>query len=101
MEKAQENSGAVSPAEKVADITAALPETKTTAAEQKLTRVEGVLSEHVKSQAPIASSHALDVPPAPEAVVAAVAAIVETNTLIPLSVESTEAGNSSNQEPSV
>ncbi|KAF9979062.1 hypothetical protein BGZ65_006749, partial [Modicella reniformis] len=96
MEKAQENSEAVSPLEKTADV-AAPTETKLTVVEQKPIGIEGTLSEGVKlAQTSIISSHALDVPPAPETVVAAVAAIVETNTLVPAefppsSVESTEA----------
>ncbi|KAF9906088.1 hypothetical protein EC991_000955 [Linnemannia zychae] len=88
MEKAQENGEAASPAEKavetpVATVTAV---DKAAIAAQKPVGVEGVVSDGVKPQAPIVSSHILDVPPAPEAVVAAVAAIVGTNTLIPPAV---------------
>ncbi|KAG0365444.1 hypothetical protein BGZ54_006521 [Gamsiella multidivaricata] len=111
MEKAQENGEAVSPAEKVADVPTPI-ETKPATTEQKPVGAEGVISEGVKPQAPIVSNHILDVPPAPEAVVAAVAAIVETNTLtqseITQTIETTEIIqtigtteiSSSNQEPS-
>ncbi|KAF9972050.1 hypothetical protein BGZ65_010046, partial [Modicella reniformis] len=60
MEKAHENSEAVNPLEKTADV-AAPTETKLTVVEQKPIGVEGTLSEGVKQpQTPIVSSHALD-----------------------------------------
>ncbi|KAG0276716.1 hypothetical protein BGZ96_003171, partial [Linnemannia gamsii] len=88
MEKAQENGEAASPAEKTVEtpVATVTPVDKAAIAAQKPVGVEGVVSDGVKPQAPIVSSHILDVPPAPEAVVAAVAAIVGTNTLIPSAV---------------
>ncbi|KAK3840324.1 MAG: hypothetical protein JOS17DRAFT_726740 [Linnemannia elongata] len=88
MEKAQENGEAASPAEKTVGtpVATVTPVDKAAIAAQKPVGVEGVVSDGVKPQAPIVSSHILDVPPAPEAVVAAVAAIVGTNTLIPPAV---------------
>lgn len=88
MEKAQENGEAASPAEKTVEtpVATVTPVDKAAIAAQKPVGVEGVVSDGVKPQAPIVSSHILDVPPAPEAVVAAVAAIVGTNTLIPPAV---------------
>ncbi|KAI8601594.1 hypothetical protein EDD21DRAFT_353539 [Dissophora ornata] len=71
MEKAQENGGGgevVSPIEKSTDVTTTPAATE----QQPVGIIEGM-----KPQ----TNHVLDVPPAPEAVVAAVAAIVETNTL--------------------
>ncbi|KAF9092893.1 hypothetical protein BGX29_010052 [Mortierella sp. GBA35] len=92
MEKAQENGEAASPADKGVETTVATvtPVDKAAIAAQKPVGVEGVVSDGVKPQAPIVSSHILDVPPAPEAVVAAVAAIVGTNTHIPPAVAETK-----------
>ncbi|KAG0264793.1 hypothetical protein BG011_006066 [Mortierella polycephala] len=79
MEKAQGSAGTASPTDKkpesVAPVTSSITGNKPIG-------VEGVVSGGVTPHAPIVSSHILDVPPVPEAVVAAVAAIVETNTLI-------------------
>ncbi|KAG0378741.1 MAG: hypothetical protein J3R72DRAFT_451184 [Linnemannia gamsii] len=88
MEKAMENGEAASPAEKAVEtpVATVTPVDKAAIAAQKPVGVEGVVSDGVKPQAPIVSSHILDVPPAPEAVVAAVAAIVGTNTHIPPAV---------------
>ncbi|KAG0242764.1 hypothetical protein B0O80DRAFT_531899 [Mortierella sp. GBAus27b] len=82
MEKAQENGGAISPTEKAAD-TPASAETKAIIAEQKPIEPEGSLANGTKLST--VSSHAVDVAPAPEAAVAVVTTIVETNTLVPQS----------------
>ncbi|KAF9429381.1 hypothetical protein BGZ76_001377 [Entomortierella beljakovae] len=111
MEKAQENGEAVSPSEKTTE-TATPVETASSTKDQKPIGVDGVISEGVKPEAPIVSSHILDVPPVPEAVVAAVAAIVETNTLAlsessttsvteTTTTETTVVSATSNQEPTV
>ncbi|KAG0319368.1 hypothetical protein BGZ99_005139 [Dissophora globulifera] len=95
MEKAQENGGAggpVSPSEQSADASIKAIEDKASVVGKKPVGIvegvisEGVVLEGVKPQTPIASSHILDVPPAPEAVVAAVAAIVETSALLPTEI---------------
>ncbi|KAF9194691.1 hypothetical protein BGZ49_003132 [Haplosporangium sp. Z 27] len=106
MEKAQENGEAVSPSERAIEVATPV-ETKSEISDQKPIGVDGVVSDGVKPLAPIVSNHVLDVPPTPEAVVAAVAAIVETNTLVSseestaISSETTLVTSTSNQEPTV
>lgn len=78
MEKAQENGEGVSPTERTAQSEHA--HTTTTLADQK---AKSVVLDAVKAPSPLISSHVLDIPPTPESVVAAVAAIVETNTPVP------------------
>ncbi|KAF9112969.1 hypothetical protein BGX27_002443 [Mortierella sp. AM989] len=106
MEKAQENGETASPSEKATE-TATPVEAIPAAAEQKPIGVDGVLSEGVMPQAPIVSNHVLDIPPVPEAVVAAVAAIVETDTLVStenstsITSETTAVTSTSIPEPTV
>ncbi|KAG0056624.1 hypothetical protein BGZ83_004149 [Gryganskiella cystojenkinii] len=78
MEKAQENGEGASPTERTVQSEHAL--TTTTMPDQKS---KAAMHDTVKSPSPLISSHVLDVPPTPESVVAAVAAIVETNTPTP------------------
>ncbi|KAF9190556.1 hypothetical protein BGZ51_008494 [Haplosporangium sp. Z 767] len=81
MEKAQGSAGTVSPTDKGLETVTSVSVTSSITGNKPI-GVEGVVSGGVTPHAPIVSSHILDVPPVPEAVVAAVAAIVETNTLI-------------------
>ena len=78
MEKAQENGEGASPTERTAQSEHA--HTTMTMPDQK---AKPVMPDAVKAPSPLISSHVLDVPPTPESVVAAVAAIVETNTPTP------------------
>ncbi|KAI1315123.1 hypothetical protein EDD11_001270 [Mortierella claussenii] len=71
-------------------------ESKVEATEQRPAGIDKVESEDVTPKTSSVPSHALDAPPAPEAVVAAVAAIVETDTLITTDV-STSAGEAATQ----
>lgn len=81
MEKAQENGEGSSPTERQTGLD--LP----AHADSRLAGLDhkpkSVASEAVNTQLPLITNHVLDVPPTPESVVAAVAAIVETNTLAP------------------
>ncbi|KAF9953453.1 hypothetical protein BGZ72_005402 [Mortierella alpina] len=80
MEKAQENGEVIGSTAKAAEATGPI---KTTVSfpDFKNGDSESAVLSVTKSQQPIVPTHILDVPPIPEAVVAAVAAIVETDTL--------------------
>ncbi|KAF9948278.1 hypothetical protein BGZ70_002280, partial [Mortierella alpina] len=88
MEKAQENGEGIGSTAKVAEATGPI-KTTVSFTDFKNGNSESAVLSVAKSQSPIVSTHILDVPPIPEAVVAAVAAIVETDTL-PLNNSSTK-----------
>ncbi|KAF9928741.1 hypothetical protein BGZ67_006784 [Mortierella alpina] len=88
MEKAQENGEGIGSTAKAAEATGPIKTTVSFTNFKNGDSESAVLSA-AKSQSPIVPTHILDVPPIPEAVVAAVAAIVETDTL-PLNISSTE-----------
>ncbi|CAO3566579.1 unnamed protein product [Mortierella alpina] len=88
MEKAQENGEGIGSTAKAAEATGPI-KTTVSFTDFKNGDSESALLSKAKSQSPVVPTHILDVPPIPEAVVAAVAAIVETDTL-PLSSSSTK-----------
>ncbi|KAF9561385.1 hypothetical protein EC968_005769 [Mortierella alpina] len=88
MEKAQENGEGIGSTAKASEATGPI-KTTVSFADFKNGDSESALLNVAKSQSPIIPTHILDVPPIPETVVAAVAAIVETDTL-PLNSSSTK-----------
>ncbi|KAG0206050.1 hypothetical protein BGX28_002460 [Mortierella sp. GBA30] len=90
MERAQENGEGLSSAVKAAETISASTRTIVSFPEHK-TEVATVAATVAATQSPIVPAHILDVPPTPAAVVAAVAAIVETNTLVPPETGANEA----------
>jgi len=78
MEKAQESGEGSSPTERTAD-----PELLVHVDSRMALPDQKPKSSVANEQSTLISNHILDIPPTPESVVAAVAAIVETNTLAP------------------